>query len=82
MKTAMQELIEKLDYSIKNSKDDYKINFEWIKFHAESLLEKEKEQTIDAMERSAIYVSASSLDKEIGKITFEDLYNQTYNKID
>ena len=80
MKTAMQELIEKLDYSIKNSKDDYKINFEWIKFYAEILLEKEKEQTIDAMERTAMYVSAASLDKEIGKMNFEDLYNQTYNK--
>jgi len=41
---------------------------------------KEKEQIIDAMERTAMYVSAASLDKEIGKMTFEDLYNQTFNK--
>jgi len=43
-------------------------------------LEKEKEQIIDAMERTAMYVSAASLDKEIGKMTFEDLYNQIYNQ--
>ena len=41
---------------------------------------KEKEQIIDAMEKTAMYVSAASLDKEIGKMNFEDLYNQTYNK--
>jgi hypothetical protein len=43
-------------------------------------MEKEKEQIINAMEKTAMYVSAASLDKEIGKMTFEDLYNQTFNK--
>lgn len=43
-------------------------------------LEKEKQQIIDIMEKTAMYVSAASLDKEIGKMTFEDLYNQTYNQ--
>ena len=42
-------------------------------------LNQEKEQIIDAMEKTAMFVSAASLDKEIGKMTFEDLYNQTYN---
>jgi hypothetical protein len=32
------------------------------------------------MERTAMYVSAASLDKEIGKMNFEDFYNQTYNQ--
>ena len=41
---------------------------------------KEKNQIIHAMEIAAMYVSAASLDKEIGKMTFEDLYNQTYNQ--
>ena len=40
----------------------------------------EKEQIIDAMEKTAMYVSAALIDKEIGKMTFEDLYNQTYNQ--
>ena len=43
-------------------------------------LEKEKKQIIDAMEKTAMYVSAASLDKEIGKMNFEDFYNQTYNQ--
>ena len=73
MKTAMQELIEKLDYSIKNSKDDYKINFEWIKFHAESLLEKEKEQIADAFRNG----STSSM---LGGGHWTQYYDQTYNQ--
>jgi hypothetical protein len=40
----------------------------------------EKEQIMDAMEKTAMYVSAALIDKEIGKMTFEDLYNQTYNQ--
>jgi hypothetical protein len=71
MKTAMQWLQERYNNNINLKIEDFK-----------EALEKEKEQTIDAMERAAMYVSAASLDKEIGKITFEDLYNQTYNKID
>ena len=63
----MQELMEWLDDSIP----------ETIK---EKYLEKEKEQIIDAMEKTAMYVSAASIDKEIAKMTFEDLYNQTYNQ--
>jgi len=48
--------------------------------YAKSLIIKEKEQIIDAMERTAMYVSVASIDKEIGKMTIEDLYNQTYNQ--
>jgi hypothetical protein len=51
-----------------------------IEYMIPYLLEKEKEQIIDAMEKTAMYVSAASIDKEIGKMTFEDLYNQTYNQ--
>jgi GTPase involved in cell partitioning and DNA repair len=78
MKTAMQELEEKL-----------KDNLKWIVMNADyelmdklfkEALEKEKEQIIDAMEKTAMYVSAASLDKEIGKMNFEDFYNQTYNQ--
>jgi hypothetical protein len=74
MKTAMQELIEYLE-------KDYYIN-ELTNFGKDKIkfLEKEKEQIIDAMEKTAMYVSAASLDKEIGKMNFEDFYNQTYNQ--
>jgi len=82
MKTAMQEMIDKL-----HARCDFCLEKELISewgtlrmtiIEAQSFLEKEKEQIIDAMERTAMYVSAASLDKEIGKMTFEDLYNQTY----
>jgi len=79
MKTAMQELIEKL--SMKSGDSFYPLAF----YHdndkiIKEALEKEKEQIIDAMEKTAMYVSAASLDKEIGKMNFEDFYNQTYNQ--
>jgi predicted ATPase len=77
MKTAMQELIEKLEYSIQNSKDDYKINFQWIKFQAELLLEKEKEQIQKAF--------SDGQETPINHPTLphysrEEYYNQTYNQ--
>ena len=73
MKTALTKFIELLKL--------YEVQLpEKVKEQSILLLEKEKEQIIDAMERTAMYVSAASLDKEIGKMTFEDLYNQTYNK--
>ena len=70
MKTALDWLIEQMPY-------EFRAN------HTQELFkqakEKEKEQIIDAMERTAMYVSVASIDKEIGKMTIEDLYNQTYN---
>jgi len=77
MKTIIEELIEEL------KANDVAHGMYWIKQpndFFDKYLEKEKEQIIDAMERAAMYVSAASLDKEIGKMTFEDLYNQTYNQ--
>jgi hypothetical protein len=74
MKTAMQQFLEWLENSSDVQNDI--LNWEIVK---ENALEKEKEQIIDAMEKTAMYVSAASLDKEIGKMNFEDFYNQTYN---
>jgi hypothetical protein len=76
MKTAMQELLDDIQKYIKV---DWPMN-KSIRNSINKALEKEKEQIIDAMERTAMYVSAASLDKEIGKMTIEDLYNQTYNQ--
>jgi len=78
MKTALQEIIEKLNYSIKNSTDTHKVNFAWIKFHCELLLEKEKNQIINA------YSEAFLLDED--DISVEDAnkfadryYNDQFN---
>jgi hypothetical protein len=77
MKTAMQELIEKL--SMKSGDSFYSIAFyhdndEIIK----EALEKEKEQIIDAYNHNM-----TGFDKleqeEIGLNWAEDYYNQTYN---
>jgi hypothetical protein len=80
----MQELIERLDKTEKQLENENNLVMSSALYAArsmaEELLEKEKEQIIDAMERTAMYVSAASLDKEIGKMTIEDLYNQTYNQ--
>jgi|LakMenE01Jun11ns_1017448.scaffolds.fasta_scaffold5554979_1 hypothetical protein len=70
MKTIMMQFLDEL------KKGGYNIPLE----HYNSMLEIEKEQIIDAMEKTAMYVSAASLDKEIGKMNFEDFYNQTYNQ--
>jgi hypothetical protein len=84
MKTAMQELIEELEKRMKSYLSvDMALSASATAItlmEAKKLLEKEKEQIIDAMERTAMYVSAASLDKEIGKMNFEDFYNQTYNQ--
>jgi hypothetical protein len=83
MKTAMQLMLEDLELRYKVLSNAEMLQacgaIEGTIDYAKSLIIKEKEQIIDAMERTAMYVSAASLDKEIGKMTFEDLYNQTYN---
>ena len=70
MKTALDWLIEQMPY-------EFRAN------HTQELFkqakEKEKEQIIDAMERTAMYVSVASIDKEIGNANPEEYYNQTYN---
>ena len=75
MKTALQEIFEYWD-----TQNNPLVILNWIASNEKRLLEKEKEQIIDAMERTAMYVSVASIDKEIGKMTIEDLYNQTYNQ--
>ena len=81
MKTAMQELIEWCNSCLTDKTISHggRIALEVTIVRATDLIEKEKEQIIDAMERTAMYVSVASIDKEIGKMTIEDLYNQTYN---
>ena len=69
MKTAMQELI---DWSYENDKSDCPIEAYDIIKKAKELLEKEKEQIIDAYTEGY-----TNWDSEMTSIQY---YNQTYNQ--
>ena len=76
MVTAMQEMIKFLKNAMDMCHDsDEKINFAWVKFHAELLLQKEKEQIMDAwyngFDELRPYVDHS-----------EEYYNKTYKQND
>jgi hypothetical protein len=85
MKTAMQELIDWLDVKIEILENEYSMSIasgiRAAKMEAEKLLEKEKEQIIEAYDRG---YKACDLDEalEINKTMFsgERYYEQTYNK--
>jgi hypothetical protein len=85
MQTAVEWLInelvelDKLLDGRRKNEDDTVFKFPPDKLY-ERAKQMEKEQIIDAMEKTAMYVSAALIEKEIGKMTFEDLYNQTYNQ--
>ena len=72
-KTALQELIEDLEYYCKSYYDDNKI-------YLRNMLEKEKEQMIEFGNKMQII---DDVDYD-GFVTFfyepEDYYNKTYNK--
>jgi len=40
----------------------------------------EKEQKIDLIKHTAMFMGASNFDKEIASMTFEDVYNSYYNE--
>ena len=67
MKTAMQELIEKLN----NVKPTEFCSIDTIREWSKELLEKEKEQIINAW---------IATDNELQRMKAEEYYNQTYNK--
>ena len=68
MKTAMQELIEEMEYCYKDHNIFLKSTIE----KAKKLLEKEKEQIIDAYNQG-------TLDGESSMLEYPNYYNQTYN---
>ena len=75
----MQDMIEFLKNAMDMCHDsDEKINFAWVKFHAELLLEKEKEQIIKAVEDTRGNIVPRYYLKE--NINGEEYYNQTYNQ--
>ncbi len=74
MKTAMQELIEIINDNLKNEYTSQEFaRLTIFKASAERLLEKEKEQIIDAYNQGA-------LDGESSEINYPNYYNQTYNQ--
>jgi nitrogenase subunit NifH len=86
MKTAMQELIDKLKIESNFiTKDDhiedrmFKKGIDLAIYISNHLLEKEKEQIIDAYENKVkehLFAPITSINKRTGK----EYYNQTYNK--
>jgi peptide deformylase len=78
MKTAMQELIDKIQYSIDVqsgiSLTETQVNtLKTVMLIAETLLEKEKKQIINAA-KSCNYIGGAT------DIEAEEYYNQTYNQ--
>ena len=83
MKTAMQELIDKIQYSIDvqsgvsliETLTETQVNtLKAVMLVAERLLEKEKEQIINDFD-NGIYVGTYAVDKD-----GEQYYNETYNQ--
>ena len=76
MKTAMQELIEYIELNI----DDNDFIKHEVLEQADNLIEKEKEQSINLIKQTCMFMGASIIDIEISKMEFEDIYNNYYNQ--
>ncbi len=75
----MQEFIEKL--SMKSGDSFYALAF----YHdndkiIKEALEKEKQQSINLIKQTCMFMGASIIDIEISKMEFEDIYNNYYNQ--
>jgi hypothetical protein len=81
MKTAMQELIDKIILESNSDKptEQQKYILIWVKYMADDLLEKEKEQIIDAYEDGK-QNGMDSITNIHMYIIGEKYYNQTYNQ--
>jgi hypothetical protein len=75
MKTAMQELLSEMSHP----------NWDRLSFDAryemfDKLLDLEKEQSINLIKQTCMFMGASIIDIEISKMEFEDIYNNYYNQ--
>ncbi len=81
MKTAMQELIEIFNHELKLGEatlsNDEGYMLKWAIFNAKSLLEKEKEQIMEAYRQGLQDFTKHDEGEVIRK---EQYYNQTYNQ--
>ena len=76
MITAMQELIEIYEYY--HSFEEFN---EWfMDMGKKAMLEKEKEQSLNLIKQTCMFMGASIIDIEISKMEFEDVYNSCFNQ--
>ena len=76
MKTAMQELIEIYEYY--HSFEEFN---EWfMDMGKKAMLKKEKEQSLNLIKQTCMFMGASIIDIEISKMEFEDVYNSCFNQ--
>jgi hypothetical protein len=84
MKTAMQmmldDLLAKRDVYENAKMYECVATLETSIEIAEYLLEKEKEQSINLIKQTCMFMGASIIDIEISKMEFEDIYNNYYNQ--
>jgi hypothetical protein len=76
MKTAMQELIDKLN----NVKPTQYCSIETIRGWSESLLEKEKEQIVNAYKEGCF--DGGFFDEKWDEVRAKEYYNETYTNPD
>ena len=77
MKTAMQELIEHIQ--VNATKFSLMNTFNILK-EIEPYLEKEKQQSLNLIKQTCMFMGASIIDIEISKMEFEDVYNSCFNQ--
>ena len=76
MITARQELIEIYEYY--HSFEEFN---EWfMDMGKKAMLEKEKEQSLNLIKQTCMFMGASIIDIEISKMEFEDVYNSCFNQ--
>lgn len=90
MKTAMQFLKDEIESKIiPSSKENgelseyqygHNIAYSVVLTLAEYLIEVEKEQSINLIKQTCMFMGASIIDIEISKMEFEDIYNNYYNQ--
>ena len=72
----MQELIEIYEYY--HSFEEFN---EWfMDMGKKAMLKKEKEQSLNLIKQTCMFMGASIIDIEISKMEFEDVYNSCFNQ--
>ena len=75
MKTAMELALARIELM----KDINPDSIHWEMFKNDCM-EKEKEQSINLIKQTCMFMGASIIDLEISKMEFEDIYNNYYNQ--
>lgn len=77
METAMQKLFDRLEYNFESQINEQQGWWDVFKLR---YLELEKEQSINLIKQTCMFMGASIIDIEISKMEFEDIYNNYYNQ--